>query len=134
VEYHGVEPKVEAVPPSWAPFINPSPSLLPELNPFCHSHLSGSLTVNGLWCTYLGIILLDFICKMSLCTISWDVLVWPKLVDMHLHSLVYVSLWIPTWASTYHHMKRRKPEEDLCCRCVSLYKILNPVTEGVPDF
>lgn len=47
--------------------------------------MAGNLTVSGLWYAYLSIILPDLICKMDLCRVSWDFLVWSKLVDLGLH-------------------------------------------------
>jgi hypothetical protein len=46
------------------------PPLLSGLNLFCHSHLSGNLTVNGLCYTYLGSILSDTICRVGSCSID----------------------------------------------------------------
>jgi hypothetical protein len=68
LEYCGVEPKIEVVTNSRAPSTHPStsdfiglglicvqgqPPLLCGLNPFCHSHSSGNLTLNGFWYAYL---------------------------------------------------------------------------------
>ena len=61
------------------------PPLLSGLSPFCHSHLAGNLTVNGLWYAYLSIILSDLFYKMGSCSISWDFLVWSILVGLGLH-------------------------------------------------
>ena len=61
----------------WAPVpllvLDPSlyqtrPCLLSQLNPFCHLHFSGNLTMNGLWYAYLRSILLDHICRLGLCS------------------------------------------------------------------
>jgi hypothetical protein len=59
--------------------------LLSGLSPFCHSHLAGNLTVNGLWSAYLSIILSYLFHKMGLCSSSWDFLVWSMLVGLSLH-------------------------------------------------
>jgi len=52
---------------------------------------SGNLTVNGLWNVYLRGIPTDPICRMDLCSISWDFLVWPQLVDWGLHFNLYTK-------------------------------------------
>ena len=74
LQYHGVEPKTEAVPCPQAPSLYPSSSaliglgpvhipdqvlLLSLLNPLCHSDLSENLTVNGVWCACLVNIVSD---------------------------------------------------------------------------
>jgi hypothetical protein len=40
------------------------------------------LSVTGLWYAYFGSILSDPICMMGSCSIFWDILVWPKSVDL----------------------------------------------------
>jgi hypothetical protein len=85
-----VEPKTEAVPRSQAPSIHPStvpllvldpsvyqtrPPLSSGWKPFCHSHLSGNLTMNGLWYAYLKSRLSDPICRMGSCFICQEFLV-----------------------------------------------------------
>ena len=95
----------QAVPPSWAPSLHPSTSafighepvyqtglcLLSVLNPVTISNLLGNLIVNGLWYTFLKSILSDPICKMGSCTISWDYLVWPMLVDLGFKCWVVIT-------------------------------------------
>jgi hypothetical protein len=67
---------------SWT---HPNQTILPllyGLNPFCHSHLSGNLTVNGLWCACLIVNLPACICRMGSCFMFQDCLSWPEFVAL----------------------------------------------------
>ena len=72
---------------SWAPSLHPSTSAFIGLGSICISvlsglnsftHLSGKLTMNGLWYAYLSIILSYPICRMGLFSMFWDFLELPK--------------------------------------------------------
>ena len=84
-EYHAVEPKAEAVTlldlhlytPAPGPVFVSDPSiyrtrplLSSRLNLLCHSHLLGNLTIIGLLCVHLGIIMSVPICRMDSCSVS----------------------------------------------------------------
>jgi hypothetical protein len=67
---------------SWTHPNQTTPPLLSGLNPFCHSHLSGNLTVNGLWYAYLIVSLSACICRMGSCFMFRDCPAWPKFVAL----------------------------------------------------
>ena len=87
LQYHGMKPRTEAVPLLKPHLHTPIPvrllvlypsvyqarfPLSSGLNLFCCFHLSGNMTVNGLWYTFFGSILSDPICRMGPCFISWE--------------------------------------------------------------
>ena len=109
LEYCGVKPKTEAASTSQAPSIHLYwfwTHLFTRPDPFCCLGWTCSTTHicqrTWLWMAsgmHISEATCRPHCRMGLCSISRDFLVWTKLGDLYFHCWVHTSLHIPTWGS-----------------------------------
>jgi len=92
---------------SWTQPNQTAAPLLSGLNPFCHSHLSDNLTVNGLWYAYLIVRLSAYVCRMGSCFIFQDCVAWPKFVALGYIASCPLLCRSLLGFRLNHHMKRR---------------------------